>query len=29
MRAYPDESPTFRFVPAAVQRAMAVPLSKL
>ena len=29
MRAYPEESPTFRFIPAAVQRALAVPLSKL
>lgn len=29
MRAYPDESPSFPFIPAAVQRALAVPLSKL
>jgi mannose-6-phosphate isomerase-like protein (cupin superfamily) len=29
MRAYPDESPSFRLIPAAVQRALAVPLSKL
>jgi quercetin dioxygenase-like cupin family protein len=29
LRAYPDESPTFRFIPPAVQRALAVPLSKL
>jgi mannose-6-phosphate isomerase-like protein (cupin superfamily) len=29
MRAYPEESPTFRFIPAAVQKALAVPLSKL
>jgi hypothetical protein len=29
MRSYPDESPSFRFIPATVQRVLAVPLSKL
>jgi mannose-6-phosphate isomerase-like protein (cupin superfamily) len=29
MRKYPDECPSFRFFPAAAQRALAVPLSKL
>jgi mannose-6-phosphate isomerase-like protein (cupin superfamily) len=29
MRKYPDESPSLPFVPAAAQRALVVPLSKL
>jgi hypothetical protein len=29
MRAYPDESPSFRFIPTAVQRALALRPSKL
>ena len=29
MRAYPDEFLYFPFIPVSVQRAMAVPLSKL
>jgi hypothetical protein len=29
MRAYPDEAPYFRVIPAAPQNALAVPLSKL
>jgi hypothetical protein len=29
LRAYPDESPSFRFIPDAVLRLLAVPLSKL
>jgi mannose-6-phosphate isomerase-like protein (cupin superfamily) len=29
VRAYPDESPSFRFIPASLQKALAVPLSRL